>query len=117
MNKHLNQDISKTEKLLILDFDGVLVDSFEASMIAFKEIARRKNVVPLSENEIRNIATQGLFNRLKIKWWQIPYYISIARKIVKQNSSKIKILKCSVCDEFAVLQEIIEDKDTCNCKQ
>lgn len=35
----------------------------------------------------------------------------------KQNSSKIKILKCSVCDEFAVLQEIIEDKDTCNCKQ
>ena len=27
-----------------------------------------------------------------------------------------KVLLCSVCEEFAVVQEIIADKDTCNCK-
>lgn len=39
------------------------------------------------------------------------YYISL-----KQTSNVVTVLNCSVCDEFAVLQEFINDKDSCNCK-
>lgn len=35
---------------------------------------------------------------------------------LKTALGETKVVKCSVCDEFAVLQEIMETKPACNCK-
>jgi hypothetical protein len=52
------------------------------------------------------------FSKSKVNEKPCPiYYITLSEKI-----GNFTILECSVCDEFAVLQQFVEVKPICDCK-
>jgi hypothetical protein len=52
------------------------------------------------------------FSKSKVKEKPCPiYYLTL-----NENIGALKTLECSLCDEFVVLQQFVEDKPSCECK-
>jgi phosphoglycolate phosphatase len=76
---------------IVFDFDGVIADSNAAVLKALQEIAELKGVPPISESEHRALSTRELFSRLRIRWWQIPRFVKLARRLVHKNRACITL--------------------------
>ncbi|WGL59172.1 HAD-IA family hydrolase [Pigmentibacter sp. JX0631] len=78
-------------KIAVFDFDGVIADSYKAILEVIKEISKIKNIPPLTQEDILNKSTKDLFKYLKIRWYEIPKYYKLAKKIVNLNKNLITL--------------------------
>ncbi len=86
-------------KIAVFDFDGVIVDSRKAIFEVMNEIAKLKKVPFLKKEELLNYSTKQLLKRLKIRWYEIPRYYKLARKIVNLNKDKI-VIEAQILEMF-----------------
>jgi phosphoglycolate phosphatase len=77
-------------KALIFDFDGTIVDSFEASLSIFYEITHRQKLTSQEVKSLRGKSLREVIKFLKIKSWQIPRLILRAKSLM---AAKIATLK------------------------
>jgi len=77
------------EKIMIFDFDGTLVDTFEIAfkcmnMLSFKykfEMITEKELLKLRDKSFKDIIKEDL----KLKWYQLPFFIRDVQKIMKEE--------------------------------
>lgn len=77
--------------MIIFDFDGVIADSSESVLLALNTIAHRRGAQPLAPSELKSLTTRQLFLRLNIPWYQIPYWVKVARELVHENAHSIAV--------------------------
>ncbi|KAB8030019.1 HAD hydrolase-like protein [Fluviispira multicolorata] len=78
-------------KIAVFDFDGVIADSRMAIFEAFKEISIRKKTPLITSDEILNLSIKQILSNYKIRWYQIPYYLNLSRKIIYLNRNLITL--------------------------
>ncbi|MGY3803885.1 HAD-IA family hydrolase [Pigmentibacter ruber] len=78
-------------KIAVFDFDGVIVDSYNAILEVINEISRIKKIPSLSKEDILNKSTKELIKDLKIRWFEIPKYYKLAKKVVHLNKDLIHL--------------------------
>ncbi|BBH53595.1 HAD-IA family hydrolase [Fluviispira sanaruensis] len=78
-------------KIAIFDFDGVIADSRLAIFEAFKVISIRKKMPLITSDEIFNLSIKQILSKYKIRWYQIPYYLNLSRKIIFLNRNLITL--------------------------
>ena len=78
-------------KALILDFDGVIADSRAAAHGVMDQVARHKGVEPLNEHEVARLTMRQLFKRMRIRWFEIPYYVRLGRREMARQSDIIAL--------------------------
>ncbi|MBU2645518.1 HAD-IA family hydrolase [bacterium] len=80
-------------KTLIFDFDGTVVDSFDLGLSIFNDIAKRYNkndLSDLSTEEIRSMHALQVVRHFGIPFYQIPFYVYLAKKDFKKNIVTVK---------------------------
>lgn len=81
------------KKIIIFDFDGTLVNSFEQAIRAFNSVSEKYNlkVVPVENLErLRNLSSRELFKEWKISFWKMPFVVRAVRKEFGQKIDKVK---------------------------
>lgn len=91
-------------KIAIFDFDGVIVDSYNAILEVINEISRIKKIRHLSREDILNKSTKELLKELNIRWFEIPKYYRLAKKIVHLNKDLI-LLNPQIIEMFKYLNK------------
>lgn len=82
---------SPSSSATIFDFDGVLADTSEAAYGAIEVVAARKRVMPPTHEYLRNHTTQEIMQALRIRWFELPYYVSLGRRLLAQSRKKIAL--------------------------
>lgn len=91
---HSTSPNSSLPTTIIFDFDGTLVDTFD---IAFKcmnklapkykfEILNEKELIKLRDKSFKDIIKEDL----KLKWYQLPFFIRDVQKIMKEEIKTVK---------------------------
>ncbi|WP_158996971.1 HAD-IA family hydrolase [Pigmentibacter ruber] len=91
-------------KIAVFDFDGVIVDSYNAILEVINEISRIKKIPSLSKEDILNKSTKELIKDLKIRWFEIPKYYKLAKKVVHLNKDLI-LLNPQIIEMFQYLNK------------
>lgn len=91
-------------KIAVFDFDGVIVDSYNAILEVINEISRIKKIPSLSKEDILNKSTKELIKDLKIRWFEIPKYYRLAKKVVHLNKDLI-LLNPQIIEMFQYLNK------------
>ncbi|MFA5962195.1 MAG: HAD hydrolase-like protein [Parcubacteria group bacterium] len=82
------------KKLIIFDFDGTLVDSFQLAIAAFNSISKRYGLkkVPLDElDRLRNLSSRELIAKWNVPFWKMPFVIRAARKEFGTQIDKVEL--------------------------
>jgi phosphoglycolate phosphatase len=78
---------------LILDFDGVIADSFYIFVEALEEVLKLK---PLSKNEVeelRGSSNKQILDRLGVKKWQLPRLAAQGRRKIAKKMEVVTIFE------------------------
>lgn len=95
----LISDISPhvSKKVIILDFDGTLVDTFEIAFKCMNKLATKYKFKILNENELIKLRDKSfkaiIKEDLKLKWYQLPFFIRDVQKIMKEEIKTVKFHK------------------------
>ncbi len=70
-------------KLIIFDFDGTLVDSFDCVVLAFNEVSRKYNLKAILASDgdrLRKLSSGDLLREGRVSFWKAPFVIRAVRK-------------------------------------
>lgn len=92
---HPTTPISK--KVIIFDFDGTLVDTFEIAFKCMNKLAPKYKFKLLNEKELIKLRDKSfkdiIKEDLKLKWYQLPFFIRDIQKIMKEEIKTVKFHK------------------------
>lgn len=80
--------------LLIFDFDGTLVDSFQVFVDAYNTIAPVYGLTPVSADQqlsLQGNSAPAVIKKLKIRFWQLPLVVNSLKKIMKKEEKKMTL--------------------------
>ncbi|MFA5004156.1 MAG: HAD hydrolase-like protein [Candidatus Saccharimonadales bacterium] len=78
--------------VVILDFDGTIVDSLPAVIKVFEDISKHpRRFSPKQIEAFRNLSLPELANNLKIPKWKIPWLLFRGRRMMRSHLRSIKI--------------------------
>jgi phosphoglycolate phosphatase len=75
---------------LILDFDGVIADSFGVFIEAVEEVLNRPPLKAKEIENLRGLSTSQIIKELGIKKWQIPKLAAKGRRVVAKKMSRVE---------------------------
>ncbi len=83
-------------RAVIFDFDGTIVDTFDAVVQIFNEVAPGFNLPLITDSErkgVRNLSARELVRKYQITPWKLFRLVSTIRSKLKSNIQDIPIVK------------------------
>lgn len=79
---------------IIFDFDGTIADSFDVIVDIFEHITRRPEKLTEKQlAELRGYPLEVVAERLKIRWWRIPFLLSKGRRMMSRRMAQIPVFE------------------------
>ena len=77
--------------MILFDFDGVIADSRRPVMRAVAAVAAARGVEPPTLEQLLAMDGAALAQHLNLRWYQIPWYVRQARRIVFAHAHEISL--------------------------
>lgn len=79
---------------IIFDFDGTIADSFGVIVDIFENITKRPEKLTEEQMaELRGYPLEVIAERLKIRWWRLPFLLSQGRRMMGRRMDEIPVFE------------------------
>lgn len=86
--------LAQDKKLVLFDFDGTLVDSFDALIESFNDAAEKYSCKLIASEQhyyVRNLGgTMELLREFGVSWYKLPFVIQHVRSVFKNKITSLE---------------------------
>ena len=77
---------------IIFDFDGTIADSFTVIVDIFEHLTKQPEKLTEEEvTELRGYPLEVVAERLKIRWWRLPFLLAKGRRLMGKRMDEIPV--------------------------